>query len=54
MEAEKLYKEVHEALDIAEAEKRAEEATTVEEGKEPLEEFARSQAMKVFKWNYFT
>ena len=27
MDAEKLYKEVNEALDIAESEKRAEEAT---------------------------
>ena len=54
MEAEKLFKDVHEALDNAEADKRAEDATTVEEGKEPLEEFAKSQATKKFKWDYFT
>ena len=41
MDAEKQFKEVHEAIDIAEAEKRAEDATVVEEGKEPLEEFAK-------------
>ena len=54
MDAEKLYKDVHEALDSAEADKRAEEATTVEEGKEPLEEFAKAQASKKFKFDYFT
>ena len=54
MEAEKLYREVHEALDVAEADKRAEEATVVEEGKEPLEEFAKNQLMKKCKFEYFT
>ena len=54
MEAEKLFKEVHEALDTAEAERRAEEATTVEEGKEPLEEFAKQQMIKKCKFEYFT
>ena len=54
MEAEKLFKEVHEALDIAEADKRADDATTFDEGKEPLEEFAKAAAIKKFKWEYFT
>ena len=54
MDAEKLFKEVHEALDIAEADKRAEEATNVEEGKEPLEEFAKAQMIKKLKFEYFT
>ena len=54
MDAEKLFKEVHEALDIAEADKRAEDATNVEEGKEPLEEFAKVQMIKKLKFEYFT
>ena len=54
MEAEKLFKEVHEALDLAEAEKRAEDATNVEEGKEPLDEFAKNQMIKKLKFEYFT
>lgn len=32
MEAEKLYKETNEALDTAEAEKRAEDATAQQDG----------------------
>jgi len=32
MEAERIYKEVHEAIDIAESEKRADEATQHAEG----------------------
>lgn len=54
MEAEKLFKEVHEALDIAEADKRAEFATNDEEGKEPLDEFAKAQMIKKLKFDYFT
>lgn len=54
MDAEKLYKDVHEALDIAEAERRADDATNVEEGKEPLEEFAKAQMIKKCKFSYFT
>ena len=54
MEAEKLYRENNEALDIAEAEKRAEEMVTQQEGQEPMDEAAKAQALKKFKWELFT
>ena len=54
MEAEKLYKETNEALDIAEAEKRAEEATAQQEGQEPMDEFQKTQAVKKAKWDLLT
>ena len=42
MEAERVYKENHDAMDQAEAEKRAEEAIAIQEGQEPMEEFQRA------------
>lgn len=54
MDAERMYKEVHEPMDIAEADKRAEEAVSLQEGNEPLEEFARTQALKKHKWDLLT
>ena len=42
MEAEKNYKETNEAVDIAEAERRAEEQTAQAEGQEPMDEFQKS------------
>ena len=54
MEAERVYKEVNEGLDQAEAEKRAEEATQIAEGQEPLDEFQKAQAVKKAKWDLFT
>ena len=53
-EAEKTYKETNEALDIAEMEKRAEEATAQQEGAEPLDEFQKNQAVKKAKWDLLT
>ena len=54
MEAERLYKDSHEPMDMAEAEKRAEEAVALQEGQEPLEDFARQQALKKHKWDLLT
>lgn len=54
MDAEKLYKETNEALDIAEAERRAEEQTAQAEGQEPMDEFQKAQAVKKAKWDYLT
>ena len=39
MHGEQVYREINDALDQAEAEKRAEEATAHQEGQEPLDEF---------------
>ena len=54
MDAEKRYRETEAALDDAESERRAEEATQVPEGQDPMEEFAKQQAMKKAKWTYLT
>ena len=54
MDAEKMYKETNEALDIAEAERRAEEQTAQAEGQEPMDEFQKAQAIKKAKWDYLT
>ena len=54
MDAEKMYKETNEALDIAEAERRAEEQTAQAEGQEPMDEFQKAQAVKKAKWDYLT
>jgi len=49
-----MYKEVHEPMDIAESEKRGEEAIALQESQEPLEENARAQALKKHKWDLLT
>lgn len=54
MQAEQIYREVNDALDTAEAEKRAEEATAHQDGQEPLDEFQKSQAVKKAKWDFLT
>ena len=54
MEAERVYKETNEALDVAAAEARAEEATAQQEGQEPMDEFQKSQAVKKHKWDLLT
>ena len=54
MEAERVYRETHDAMDQAEAEKRAEEAVAIQEGQEPMEEFQRAQALKKYKWDLST
>ena len=54
MDAERIYKETNEPLDIAEADKRAEEAIALQEGGESMEEFARAQALKKYKWDLLT
>ena len=54
MESDRIYKEVNEALDTAEAEKRAEEVTAHAEGQEPMDEFQKAQAVKKAKWDLLT
>jgi len=54
MQGEHTYRETNEALDIAEAEKRADEATAHQEGQEPMDEFQKSQAIKKAKWDFLT
>ena len=54
MAGEATYRETNEALDIAEADKRADEATAQQEGQEPMDEFQKSQAVKKAKWDFLT
>ena len=54
MEMERVYKESNEALDLAELERRAEEATVPEEGKEPLTDDERTQIMQKTKFELLT
>ena len=54
MDASKQYREVNEAIDIAESEKRAEEATMMQDGNEPMDEFQKGQAVKKAKWDLLT
>ena len=54
MASDQAYRETNEALDIAEAEKRAEEAVANKESVEPMDEFQKSQALRRCKWDYLT
>ena len=55
MEFERNYRENHEPLDTAEAEKKAEEAVALKEGQtEPMEETQRNLELKKNKWDLLT
>ena len=54
LDSDRIYKETNEALDVNELEKRAEEATIPEEGKDPLTEDERNQVIVKTKFEFMT
>lgn len=54
MDAEKAYKDHYEAMDIQEAERRAEEAFALMEGAELMDDNQRQAVLKKYRWDSLT